>query len=121
MNELHVDKDSEIDLSGINDLDEFLTHAKITADDGAILWAPDNATFEEVIEGLVEIFGKGKVPAITVYSWNDDESDWIEWGPEEIQKAANPSAPSSGGCDAGFGFAGLVLMAGAALIRRGKK
>ena len=31
------------------------------------------------------------------------------------------SGPGSGGCDAGFGFGGLVLLGGAALIRRGKR
>jgi hypothetical protein len=116
--ELYFDEDSTADFSGITDLD-FLADTLVEADDGAKFIVPNGITTEELADALKTIFGGAdKVPEIVAETADGSTT----WTADEIQRAVNPTGSSGGGCDAGFGgLFGILALAGAALISRGKR
>jgi hypothetical protein len=121
-----VDKDSALDLSKFTHLNQLEAFAVGTLDlaDGSKLGIsdavlPPGTSVSDIVDELEKIFGVGNVPAVNVYSLPSGGAVPIATSSQIADEVARRSGhSSSGGCDAGLGFAGLMAMAGIALLRR---
>jgi hypothetical protein len=124
VNTLVVGKGSAADFSGFDPSDFALfamTGAEIVAGSDATFIVPDDTTDAELIDILETLFdGTGKAPAINVKTKKPADQGGREWSPKDVENLVRPRK-SSGGCDAGFGLGGLLLLAGAVLTGRAKR